>query len=127
MPSHFIGMPTSTAGNNGRNTLRRIHMYAVVRETTYPVDKALADRPEFTAFQDAHAAQPGYRGTVVTHVGNGQHVTVTLWDTAEHMAAARDAIGPAVKTLIEPLMLAPAKLVGTGEVAYIDIGAYRSH
>ncbi|HEX5459955.1 MAG TPA: hypothetical protein VFX20_08285 [Steroidobacteraceae bacterium] len=97
-------------------------MYAVVRETTYPVDMGLADRPEFTAFQDAHAAQPGYRGTIVTHLGNGRHVTVTLWDTAEHMAAARDSIGPAVK-LIEPIMTTPAKLVGTGEVAYADIGA----
>lgn len=98
-------------------------MYAVVRETTYPVDKALTERPEFTAFQDAHAAQPGYRGTIVSHLGNGRHVTVTLWDTAEHMAAARDSIGPAIKTLIEPLMTQPTKLLGTGEVVYTDIGA----
>jgi hypothetical protein len=47
---------------------------------------------------------------------------VTLWDTAEHMNAARDAIGPTVKTLIEPLMTAPTRLLGTGEVAYTDIG-----
>lgn len=98
-------------------------MYAVIRETTYPVDMALPDRPEFTAFQDAHAALPGYRGTLVTHLGNGRYVTVTLWDTAEHMAAARSAIGPAVKNLIEPLMTRPTRLLGTGEVAYSDIAA----
>lgn len=98
-------------------------MYAVVRETTYPVDTPLAARPEFTAFQDAHAAQPGYRGTIVTHLGNGLHVTVTLWDTAEQMDAARHAIGPAVKTLIEPLMAHPTRLLGTGEVAYSDLNA----
>jgi hypothetical protein len=98
-------------------------MYAVVRETTYQVDRALADRPEFTAFQDAHATQPGYLGTLVTHLGNGRHVTVTLWDTSEHMNAARNTIGPAVKTLIEPLMTQPTELLGTGEVAYTDIGA----
>jgi len=98
-------------------------MYAVVRETIYPPDRPLAERPEFTAFQDAHAAQPGYRGTIVTHLGDGRHVTVTLWDTAEHMDAARNAIGPAVKRLIEPLMAQPTRLLGTGEVAYTDIGS----
>jgi len=96
-------------------------MRAVVRETTYPVDTPLADRPEFKAFQDTHATQPGYLGTIVTHLGNGRHITVTLWDTADHMNAARDAIGPAVKTLIEPIMSAPTRLLGTGEVAYADI------
>ena len=98
-------------------------MYAVVRETIYRPDRPLAERPEFTAFQDAHAAQPGYRGTIVTHLGDGRHVTVTLWDTAEHMDAARNAIGPAVKRLIEPLMAQPTRLLGTGEVAYTDIGS----
>jgi hypothetical protein len=96
-------------------------MLAVIRETTYPLDAPLAERPEFKAFQDKHAALAGYLGTIVTHVGNGRHVTVTLWDTAEHMDAARDAIGPAVKALIEPIMTAPTKLLGTGEVAYADI------
>ena len=98
-------------------------MYAVVRETTYPNDRPLADRAEFAAFQHAHAAQPGYRGTIVTHLGEGRHVTVTLWDTAEHMDAARSTIGPAVKSLIQPLMAAPTRLLGTGEVAYTDIAA----
>ena len=102
-------------------------MYAVVRETTYSEDRPLAERPEFTAFQDAHAAQPGYRGTIVTHLGNGRHVTVTLWDTAEHMRAAREAIGPTVKTLIEPLMSQPTRLLGTGEVAYCDIDIEGTH
>jgi hypothetical protein len=98
-------------------------MYAVVRESTYLEDRPLAERPEFTAFQDAHASQPGYRGTLVTHLGGGRHITVTLWDTAEHMSAARDAIGPTVKALIGPLMAQPTRLLGTGEVAYTDIGA----
>lgn len=96
-------------------------MYAVIRETTYPPDTPLAERPEFKAFQDKHAALPGYRGTIVTDLGHGRHITVTLWDTAEHMNAARDAVGPVVRALIEPLMTAPTKLLGTGEVAYGDI------
>src|SRR5690242_16846086 len=97
-------------------------MYAVIRETPYPSDTPLAEHPEFKAFQDRHSALPGYLGTVVTHLGSGRHITVTLWDTADHMNAARDAIGPAVKALIEPLMTSPTKLLGTGEVAYADIG-----
>ena len=96
-------------------------MYAVVRETTYPVDTPLGARPGFKAFQDAHSALRGYRGTVVAHVGGGRHITVTLWETAGDMAAAREAIGPAVGKLIEPLMTAPAQLIGTGDVAYTDI------
>jgi hypothetical protein len=98
----------------------------VIRETTYPADKPLGHRPEFKAFQDAHAARPGYLGSIVTHLGNGRYVTMTLWDMAEHMDAARDAIGPAVKKLIEPIMTAPSKLLGTGEVAYADISLERS-
>ena len=98
-------------------------MHAVVRETTYPSHTALGDRPEFKAFQDAHSAQPGYRGTVVTHIGNGRYITVTLWENAEDMHAAREAIGPVVEELIEPIMSAPSRLIGTGEVAFMDIGA----
>ena len=96
-------------------------MYAVVRETTYPADTPLGDRPEFQAFQEAHSALRGYRGTVVTHVGVGRFITVTLWETPDDMAAAREAIGPAVGQLIEPLMTAPSVLIGTGEVAYSDV------
>lgn len=98
-------------------------MYAVIRETTYPVDRPIAERAEFQAFQDKHAALPGYLGIVVTDVGDGRHITLTLWDTPEHMNAARNAIGPAVEALIQPIMTAPTKLLGTGEVAYADIDA----
>jgi hypothetical protein len=98
-----------------------IRMFAVIRETTYSLDAPLAERPEFKAFQDKHVILPGYLGTLVTHLGNGRHITVTLWDTADHMKAARDAIGPTVKTFIEPIMISPPTLVGTGEVAYADI------
>jgi hypothetical protein len=95
-------------------------MYAVIRETSYPTDKPLRARPEFIRFQDAHAALPGYRGTIVTHLGGGRHITVTLWETADAMNAAREGIGPAVRKLIAPLMTAPTNLLGTGEVAYSD-------
>jgi hypothetical protein len=34
------------------------------------------------------------------------------------MTAAREAIGPAVKALIDPVMTAPTRLFGTGEVVH---------
>ena len=98
-------------------------MFAVIRETTYPTDAPLGARPEFIRFQEMHAAQPGYRGTIVTHLGGGRHITATLWDTVDAMNAARDIIGPTVEELIAPLMSAPTKLLGTGEVAYTDLPA----
>lgn len=99
-------------------------MFAVIRETTYPAYKPLGEGPQFRAFQEAHAEQPGYMGTIVTHLGDGRYVTVTLWDSARHMDAAREAIGPTVGKLLEPIMLAPSRLYGTGEVAYTDLAPW---
>jgi len=96
-------------------------MYAVVRETTYARDQALHDTPAFKKFQDAHASRSGYRGTIVTHLGAGRYVTVTLWATAGDMDAARDALGPVVQQTLNPLMTEPSKLYGTGEVIFTDI------
>lgn len=96
-------------------------MYAVVRETTYAPDRALQDTPAFKEFQAAHASRSGYRGTIVTHLGAGRYITVTLWDTAGDMDAARDALGPVVQETLNPLMTEPSKLYGTGEVVYTDV------
>ena|SRR6185437_15779255 len=96
-------------------------MHAVVRETSYAPDRALQDTPAFKHFQDAHAARPGYRGTIVTRVGPGRYVTMTLWATAADMDAARDALGPVVQELLNPSMTEPSKLYGTGEVVFTDI------
>lgn len=95
-------------------------MYAVVRETFYPADLQLADEPAFREFQAEHARQPGYRGTVVVALGEGRHITVTLWNTAEDMHAAREALGPTVGRLLDPMMRAPSNLLGTGPVIAKD-------
>lgn len=96
-------------------------MYAVIRETIYSSDKPLAARVEFAKFQETHATQPGYRGTIVTYLGAGRYITVTLWETSEAMNAARKAIGPTVQKLIAPHLQEPSKLYGTGVVAYMDV------
>jgi hypothetical protein len=96
-------------------------MYAVFRETTYPPDKPLHLQREFKEFQDAHARRPGYRGTIVTDVGNGRYLTVTLWESEADMNAAREALGPVVGRLLNPMMTTPAVLLGTGRVVVDDL------
>ena len=96
-------------------------MYAVFRETRYPPDRDVVPTPEYQAFNAVHAAQSGYRGTVVADVGEGRLLTVTLWETAEAMAAAREALGPVVARALDPLMAAPAVLLGTGRVVVNDL------
>lgn len=96
-------------------------MYAVFRETSYPPGIPIQESREFREFQQAHASRPGYVGTVVTDVGGGRYLTVTLWETEEDMHSAREAIGPVVERLLNPLMTAPSKLLGTGRVAVNDL------
>ena len=96
-------------------------MYAVFRETHYAPGREVVPTPGYQAFHTAHAAQPGYRGTVVADAGDGRLLTVTLWATAEAMAAAREALGPVVVGSLEPLMTAPAVLLGTGRVVVNDL------
>lgn len=96
-------------------------MYAVFRETRSAPNREVVPTPGYQEFHAAHAAQPGYRGTVVADVGEGRLLTVTLWATAEAMAAAREALGPVVARALDPLMTAPAVLLGTGRVVVNDL------
>lgn len=96
-------------------------MHAVFRETRYDPNKPIQESPEFEEFQKVHADQDGYKGTVVTDVGDGRYLTLTLWETAEDMHAARKALGPVVKRLLNPLLTSPATLLGTGKVVEYDM------
>lgn len=96
-------------------------MHAVIRETTYRRDQQLTERSEFKEFQKLHASRRGYKGTLVAEVGDGRYITLTLWETADDMQAAREALEPVVSRLLGPLMIAPSRLYGTGQVAMSDI------
>lgn len=96
-------------------------MHAVVREATYGPDKPIYKTQEFHEFQELHARRRGYRGTVVVDAGDGRFLTLTLWETAEDMSAAREALGPVVQRLLDPLMTTPSRLVGTGQVVVNDL------
>jgi hypothetical protein len=96
-------------------------MYAVFRETNYPPAKPIYETSEFREFQSEHARRRGYRGTVVAEIGPGRFLSVTLWEMADDMAAARVALGPIVERLLDPLMSSPSVLLGTGPVVVNDL------
>lgn len=96
-------------------------MYAVSRETYYPPEIKIQETKAFTAFQNKHAEQPGYVGTIVTKLEEGRYLTVTLWETEEQMNNARKALGQVVEELLTPLMTSPAILLGTGPVVVNDL------
>jgi len=96
-------------------------MYAVFREASYVPGKPIAESPEFRKFQREHASRPGYVGSLVADAGGGRFLTVTLWETAEAMDAARKALGPVVEQLLNPMMTAPSNLIGTGPVVADDL------
>ena len=98
-------------------------MYAVVRRNTFDPEKLAAGGAALEEFQARHAAQPGYRGTVVVDVGEGQWLLVNLWETKEDGMRAWPALVPEVKRLLEPLMAAPSEFVGAGPVVQTDLRA----
>jgi hypothetical protein len=101
-------------------------MYAVFRETYYSAETKIQETNAFKQFQGKHAEQPGYAGTVVTHMGEGRYLTVTLWETKEDMDNARKTLGQVVEELLNPIMAAPAILLGTGPVVVNDLNTYSS-
>ena len=96
-------------------------MYAVVRDTTYDLDKLAQGRERLEEFQAMHARQPGYRGAIVVDAGNGRWLTVNLWETQEHSSVALPALVPEVQRLLEPMMAGPSQLIGSGPVLLSDL------
>ena len=96
-------------------------MHAVFRETTYAPGVDIVNSDAFREFQKVHADREGYRGTVVADVGGGRLLMMTLWETAEAMNAAREALGPIVGRLLEARMTKPSILLGTGRVVVNDM------
>jgi len=96
-------------------------MYAVVRDNTFDPTRR-ADSPDAVqAFRAAHAAQPGYRGSIVVDAEGGRELSITLWASRADAEAARVALGPVIGRTLGPLMAIPSTLVGLGEVAFDDL------
>jgi hypothetical protein len=96
-------------------------MHAIVRENTYDPARLGRGQRALDEFRRVHAAQPGYRGSIEIEAGPGKWFVVNLWDAAEDAAAALPKMVPVVERLLEPMMLAPSKLLGTGRVVATDL------
>jgi hypothetical protein len=96
-------------------------MHAVIREATCASGSPMHESPQFKEFQVLHARQPGYEGTFVIDAGDGRMFTVTLWHTAQHAVAARVVLEPLVRRVLNPLMIAPSRLLGVGPVVVKDV------
>jgi hypothetical protein len=96
-------------------------MYAVVRGNTLGSAKLAQGDGNVAEFHSAHAAQAGYRGSIIVDAGAGRQITLTLWRSEEEAEAARIALGPVIQRVLVPLMAKPSTLVAVGEVLFNDL------
>lgn len=101
-------------------------MYAVLRLNSFDPDKLVASGQGLEQFDEVHAAQAGYVGSVVVDIGGGgRHFALNLWESAEHSAAALFVLGPEIGRLLDPLMAKPSELIGAGTVISSDLAPSR--
>lgn len=63
-------------------------MYAVVRLNSFDVSKLTAGAGKLNEFDQTHAAQPGYLGSLVVDLQAGKRLALNLWESEEHAADA---------------------------------------
>lgn len=94
-------------------------MYAIVRQFEYQ-PRMLADAaPALAEIAQLHSRQPGYAGSVTVEDGR-RLMVLNLWDSEYAAAASREAIGPRVQRLLEPLMAGASELIAAGAVQADD-------
>ncbi|MBA2444702.1 MAG: hypothetical protein H0V49_05150 [Nocardioidaceae bacterium] len=101
-------------------------MYAVLRLNAFEPDKLAQSREELEQFDETHAAQPGYVGSVVVDLGEGERFVLNLWESEAHSVAALAVLGPEVGRLLGPLMTGPSELIGVGPVISSDLAMVRA-
>lgn len=96
-------------------------MHAIVRINTFDENRLAKAAPELKAFNELHASQDGYAGSLTIDLGRGRRLVVNLWETEAAAASGLRAIGSEVQRVLEPLMVAPSQLIGTGPVIDTDL------
>ena len=91
-------------------------MYAVVRINQLDPDRVRDAHHELDEFDQTHAAQPGYRGTLNVDLGGNRRLVVNLWENEQQAADARAALTPTVARLLNPVLTQPSQLLGAGPV-----------
>jgi hypothetical protein len=99
-------------------------VYAIVRKSTYDPVKLDRGRKEMAKFDELHARQPGFRGTITIDVGQNTKVLINVWDSREAAKAGLTQIGPLVEHLVQPLLAADSVLIGEGDV--VEEGVFAS-
>ncbi|MBO0806182.1 MAG: hypothetical protein J2P25_24305 [Nocardiopsaceae bacterium] len=95
-------------------------MQAVLRVNSFDPAKLAEGQGQLEEFNQIHAAQPGFLGTVTVDLGEGRQFVLNLWDNEEHRLSGLRALGPAVERLVNPLLAAPSELIGVGPVISSD-------
>ena len=89
--------------------------YAVVRINELDPVLAAASPDQLARFEEAHAAQPGFRGTITVDLG-ARRLVLNLWTDQASAQAALSTLRPVIGELLEPLMAAPSEFLGAGTV-----------
>jgi hypothetical protein len=100
-------------------------VYAIVRKNTYDPVKLERGRDQLARFDEMHAQQPGFRGTLTIDVGQNSNVLINLWDSREAAKAGLEQMRPAVGELMEPLLATESVLIGEGTV--VESGVLLKH
>jgi hypothetical protein len=96
-------------------------MHAVVRLNSFDPHLLANAGDDLAEFDAAHAAQPGYLGSLVVELEPGRRLVLNVWESEQHSDAARAALGPVVARLLNPLLVRPSQLLGTGPVISADL------
>lgn len=101
-------------------------MYAVVRRNSFDPERLGRGKDALREFDEIHAAQTGYAGTIVIDEEHGRRLVVNLWEDRKYATAALPTVRPAVARLIQPLLIRPSELVAMGEILATDVAGVSS-
>ena len=96
-------------------------MYAVVRINQLDPERVRIAHTELNEFDQTHAAQPGYRGTLSVDLGGNRRLVVNLWENEQRAADARAALAPTIARLLNPVLTQPSQLLGAGVVTALPL------
>jgi hypothetical protein len=99
-------------------------VYAIVRKNIYDPAKLDRGREQLAKFDELHAQQPGFRGTITIDVGNNSKVLINLWDSREAARAGLTQMRPVAENLLQPLLATESALIGEGNV--VEDGVFAS-
>ena len=97
-------------------------MYAILRKANYDTARLAGAAKELEEFQEIHASQPGFRGTMEIDAGAGERFILNLWESEEYAAAALPRMIPVAQRLLEPLMTGRSQLLAEGPVHSSSLG-----